>query len=84
MATYKYRIVNIMAAALNVVSAAMIALVLLVVGGVTAVAENPAVSPEVRGVWLTTNGGLDWPRGAKGAEAQKKALVDMLDRLEKA
>ena len=84
VATYKYRIVNIMAAALNVVSAAMVALVLLVVGGVTAVAENPAVSPEVRGVWLTTNGGLDWPRGAKGAEAQKKALVDMLDRLEKA
>ena len=37
VATYKYRIVNIMAAALNVVSAAMVALVLLVVGGVTAV-----------------------------------------------
>lgn len=39
---------------------------------------------EVRGVWLTTNAGLDWPGSVYDVEAQKKSLADMLDRLRKA
>lgn len=40
---------------------------------------------EVRAVWLTTLGGLDWPRtkatSSASCEKQKKELLDMLDRL---
>ncbi len=44
---------------------------------------------EVRAVWLTTIGGLDWPhvysRGTKEAiSAQKKELTDILDKLQRA
>lgn len=38
---------------------------------------------EVRAVWLTTIGGIDWPR-AKTATAQKKELSRMLDLLKQA
>jgi len=43
---------------------------------------------EVRAVWLTTIGGLDWPRTyartPEGAERQQKELTGILDRLKKA
>lgn len=39
---------------------------------------------EVRGVWLTTNGGMDWPAGRYDESSQKKSLVEMLDRLAEA
>ena len=43
---------------------------------------------EVRGVWLTTLGGLDWPRRAattaEGFERQKKELCSTLDELKAA
>ncbi len=43
------------------------------------------VSPkhEVRAVWLTTIGGLDWPR-SKNAEEQKRQLCEILDQLKRA
>ena len=41
---------------------------------------------EVRAVWFTTIGGLDWPKGyarnAAGVERQKKQLCEHLDRLQ--
>ena len=41
---------------------------------------------EVRAVWFTTIGGLDWPKGyasnAAGVERQKRQLRDHLDRLQ--
>lgn len=43
---------------------------------------------EVRAVWLTTIGGIDWPHcyahGAESQERQKQELRDILDRLQKA
>lgn len=39
---------------------------------------------EIRGVWLTTNSGLDWPGNVFDEKGQKKLLVDMLDRLKAA
>lgn len=43
---------------------------------------------EVRAVWLTTIGGIDWPhsyaRSSVTVEQQKKELTDILDRLKKA
>ena len=43
------------------------------------------VSPkyEVRAVWLTTIGGLDWPRSLN-AEQQKRQLCEILDQLKRA
>jgi uncharacterized lipoprotein YddW (UPF0748 family) len=42
---------------------------------------------EVRAVWLTTIGGIDWPsvyaHDGMGIETQKRQLTDMLDRLKK-
>ena len=41
---------------------------------------------EVRAVWLTTIGGIDWPhsyaQSAHSAEKQKRELTDILDRLQ--
>ena len=49
---------------------------------------TPAVPYEVRAVWLTTLMGLDWPkqpaRNAEQAEAQQKALCQMLDKMKEA
>ncbi len=52
---------------------------------------NPHALPpkyEVRAVWLTTIGGLDWPhsyaQSARSAEKQKQELCDILDRLQQA
>lgn len=39
---------------------------------------------ELRGVWLTTNSGLDWPGNCHDVSGQKEMLRDMLDRLQKA
>lgn len=36
---------------------------------------------EVRAVWLTTNGGLDWPKGEYDEVAQKENLCEILDKL---
>ena len=36
---------------------------------------------EVRAVWLTTNNGLDWPKGEDDVETQKNDLCDILDKL---
>lgn len=36
---------------------------------------------EVRAVWLTTNGGLDWPKGEYDVETQKENLCEILDKL---
>ena len=38
---------------------------------------------EVRAVWLTTIGGIDWPRSTN-ATAQKRELTQMLDQLKRA
>jgi uncharacterized lipoprotein YddW (UPF0748 family) len=69
-----------MAAALYMVSAAMFVIALLMPG--RAVAQQAVAEPEVRGVWLTTNMGLDWPRGEYDVKQQKKALTAILDRLQ--
>ncbi len=52
---------------------------------------NPQILPpkhEVRAVWLTTIGGLDWPhsyaQSERSANKQKKELCDILDRLQEA
>ena len=43
---------------------------------------------EVRAMWLTTIGGIDWPhsyaRSSEGIEKQKQELRDILDKLKKA
>lgn len=39
---------------------------------------------ELRGVWLTTNSGLDWPGRNYDEEHQKRQMIEMLDKLQKA
>ena len=50
--------------------------------------NNQAPKHEVRAVWLTTIGGIDWPhsysQSPHSAEKQKQELRTILDRLEKA
>ncbi len=36
---------------------------------------------EIRAVWLTTNGGLDWPKSVYTASQQKNDLCEILDKL---
>ena len=36
---------------------------------------------EVRAVWLTTNSGLDWPKGEYDENVQKRNLCEILDKL---
>lgn len=47
---------------------------------------HPAPKREVRGVWITTLGGLDWPKtkasSPQGIEQQKQELTEMLDQLQ--
>ncbi|MBQ9651775.1 MAG: family 10 glycosylhydrolase [Prevotella sp.] len=49
--------------------------------------SNAREKEPVRAVWLTTIGGIDWPRSyastQAGEERQKRELTDMLDRLQK-
>lgn len=47
---------------------------------VSAFEENVSPKYETRAVWLTTIGGLDWPRSLNPAE-QKRQLCHILDRL---
>lgn len=51
-------------------------------------AVNPNPKYEVRAVWLTTIGGIDWPhsyaQSERSAEKQKEELSAILDRLQKA
>lgn len=51
-------------------------------------AVNPNPKYEVRAVWLTTIGGIDWPhsyaQSKRSAEKQKEELRAILDRLQKA
>lgn len=51
-------------------------------------AVNPNPKYEVRAVWLTTIGGIDWPhsyaQSERSAEKQKEELIAILDRLQKA
>jgi len=53
-----------------------------------AVAVSGEPKYEVRAVWLTTIGGIDWPSSyahdGMGIGEQKRQLTDMLDRLKKA
>ena len=50
--------------------------------------NNQVPKHEVRAVWLTTIGGIDWPhsyaQSSYSAEKQKKELTDILDRLQQA
>lgn len=50
--------------------------------------NNHPPKHEVRAVWLTTIGGIDWPhsyaQSAYSAEKQKQELVEILNRLQKA
>ncbi len=39
---------------------------------------------ELRGVWLTTNSGLDWPGKSYDESVQKQRMVEILDKLQKA
>lgn len=54
----------------------------------TATLCGPQPKHEVRAVWLTTIGGLDWPhsyaQSERSVEKQKQELRDILDRLQKA
>ena len=51
-------------------------------------AVNPNPKYEVRAMWLTTIGGIDWPhsyaQSERSAEKQKEELRAILDRLQKA
>lgn len=59
--------------------------IFLLLGALTSFAQPKY---EVRAVWLTTIGGIDWPstfaHDGMGIEAQKQQLCQMLDRLKKA
>ena len=48
---------------------------------ITAAGQSP--KHEVRAVWLTTIGGIDWPH-SYNAEAQKNELINILDQLKRA
>lgn len=61
---------------------------ILCVQGQSLIFKSHAPKYEVRAVWLTTIGGIDWPhsyaQSAKSIEKQKKELCDILDRLRNA
>lgn len=63
-------------------------IVALRLGAQSFVSVNDAPKYEVRAVWLTTIGGIDWPhsyaRSQHSVEKQKQELVSILDRLKKA
>ena len=56
-------------------------ILLFLLAFVTIWAQSP--KHEVRAVWLTTIGGIDWPHSYK-ADAQKKELTEILDKLKAA
>ncbi len=66
----------------------LFAAVTLCLQGQSLIFKSRAPKYEVRAVWLTTIGGIDWPhsyaQSAQSVERQKKELRDILDRLRKA
>ncbi len=66
----------------------LFAAVTLCLQGQSLIFKSRAPKYEVRAVWLTTIGGIDWPhsyaQSALSVERQKKELRDILDRLRKA
>lgn len=79
MRTVKTSITTLLASIFTVV------MVLLLLTSAPSVAQTPTPKHEVRAVWLTTIGGLDWPhsysRSAYSARKQQKELCDILDKL---
>ncbi len=63
----------------------VIATLLLLLASAASFAQTPMPKHEVRAVWLTTIGGLDWPhsysRSDYSARKQQKELCDILDKL---
>ena len=64
----------------------IIALFLLLVTAINLQAQTPKY--EVRAVWLTTIGGIDWPRtyanSSYNIQRQKQELITILDQLQQA
>ncbi|MCR5473137.1 MAG: family 10 glycosylhydrolase, partial [Prevotella sp.] len=58
-----------------------ICFLILVCAFIAVQAQSPKY--EVRAVWLTTIGGIDWPHSYQ-SEAQKRELTQILDQLQKA
>lgn len=58
-------------------------LLILFLTGTMSLFSSAPPATEVRGVWLTTNYGLDWPRNRTNIEMQKKELIEILDKLKK-
>ncbi len=79
MRTVKTSIKTLLASLFPIVGA------LLLLASAPSVAQTPMPKHEVRAVWLTTIGGLDWPhsysRSASSARAQQKELCGILDKL---
>lgn len=56
-------------------------ILLLAITLVSALSISAQPKYEVRAVWLTTNSGLDWPKGVYDETAQKENLCEILDKL---
>lgn len=63
-------------------------LLFLVIGPLAGTAQTPMPKHEVRAVWLTTIGGLDWPhsyaQSERSAHKQQQELCRILDQLQAA
>ncbi len=63
-------------------------ILLLLMSFVYSAAQERHPKYEIRAVWLTTLGGLDWPKtyamSASSANKQKKELTEILDKLQEA
>ena len=56
-------------------------ILLLSITLVSALSISAQPKYEVRAVWLTTNSGLDWPKGVYDETTQKENLCEILDKL---
>ncbi len=56
-----------------------ILLLIIIIASVISIYAQP--KHEIRAVWLTTNGGLDWPKGEYDITTQKENLCEILDKL---
>ena len=56
-------------------------ILLLAMTLVSALSISAQPKYEVRAVWLTTNSGLDWPKGVYDETTQKENLCEILDKL---
>ena len=60
-------------------------LLFLIVNSIQLICSVEPIKKEIRGVWLTTVYGLDWPHqpatNPLTREKQQKELIDILDRL---